>query len=325
MDLSTNYLGYTLKNPIIIGSSGLTNSSAKIKKLAENGAGAVVLKSLFEEQINQEASHQDVDYGIAEAYDYLKEYNKSFSIDKYLKIIEDSRKVTDIPIIASINAVNNGNWIDFAKKAESAGAHAIEVNIGLLPTNVDVKCSEIEKLHLEVLESLKKELSIPLSIKISSFSSGLAHLVKQIAWSKTAESIVMFNRFYNPDIDIDTLEMKASNVFSNPNDVMPSLRWIALLAEKFENTQFVASTAVYSAEDVIKQILVGANTVQVVSSIYKNGEKYIQEILNQIKNWMQEKNYHTISDFKGKLSMSKLENPNIFERIQFMKYYGSID
>lgn len=325
MDLSVNYLGYTLKNPIIIGSSGLTNSAAKIKKLAENGAGAIVLKSLFEEQINQEASHQQIDYGIAEAYDYIKEYNKSFSIDNYLKLIEDSRKVTDIPIIASINAIDNGSWINFAKKAESAGAHAIEVNIGMLPTNIDVKCSEIEKLHLEILESLKKELSIPLAVKISSFSSGLAHLVKQIAWSKTAESIVMFNRFYNPDVDIFTLEMKASNVFSDKTDEMPSLRWIALLAEKFENTQFVASTGVYYAEEVIKQILVGANAVQIVSAIYKNGEKYIQEIIRQIKTWMEENNYHTISDFKGKLSMSKLENPNIFERIQFMKYYGSID
>ncbi len=325
MDLSVKYLGYTLKNPIIIGSSGLTNSISKIKKLADNGAGAIVLKSLFEEQILQEASHQEIDYGIAEAYDYIKEYSKSFSIDNYLKLIEEARKATDIPIIASVNAKDDGSWVDFAKKFESAGAHAIEVNISILPTDVDKKCSEIEKEHLKILESLKKEVSIPLSVKISSFSSGLAHLVKQIAWSKTAESIIMFNRFYNPDIDIDKLEIKASNIFSEPNDNMPSLRWIALLAEQFENTQFVASTGIYTAEDAIKQILVGANAVQVVSAIYKNGENYIQEIIEGIKKWMEKKNYHTISDFKGEMSMSKLENPNIFERIQFMKYYASID
>ncbi len=324
MDLSIKYLGYTLKTPVIIGSSGLTNSVEKIKKLAENNAGAVVLKSLFEEQILSKAANEADNYLYPEAYDYIEEYSKSQGIDKYLQLIEDARKAVDIPIIASINARTNGDWTDFAKQIESAGAHAIELNISILPTDTDVECKKIEKLHLEILEDVKKTISIPISVKISSYSSGLANLVQKIAWSKTAGSITMFNRFYNPDIDIDKMEVSVSNVFSNPGDVMPSLRWIALLSEKFD-IQFVASTGVYSGEDLIKQILVGADAGQVVSAIYKNGAEHINVILDQLKKWMEKNKYYSISDFKGKLSMSKLENPNVYERVQFMKYYGTIE
>lgn len=324
MDLSIKYLGYTLKNPVIVGSSGLTNSVDKIIKLEKNNAAAVVVKSLFEEQILQKSAIEANNYLYPEAYDYIQQYSQSNSIDKYLKLIEGARKAVQIPIIASLNARTDGDWVEFAKKIESAGAHAIELNISILPFNPNTDCKTIEKLHLKILEKVKKKISIPLSVKISSFSSGLANLVQKIAWSKTAQSIIMFNRFYNPDIDINKMELSVSNVFSNAEDLMPSLRWIAMLSEKFE-TQFVASTGVYTGEDVIKQLLVGADAVQVVSAIYKHGEIYINTIVNQLKDWMQEKKYFSISDFKGKLSTSKLENPNVFERVQFMKYYGTID
>jgi dihydroorotate dehydrogenase (fumarate) len=324
MDISVKYLGYTLKNPIIIGSSGLTNSVEKIKRLAANNAGAVVLKSLFEEQILQDASIEAENYIYPEAYDYISEYSKTYSIDRYLSLIEGARKEVDIPVIASINARTNGNWTDFAKKVEAAGAHAIELNIGILPTDINQKCSEIEKLHLEILESVKKSISIPIAVKISYLAGGLAHLVKQIAWSKTADAIIMFNRFYNPDIDIEKLEVTVSNILSNAEDTMPSLRWIALLSDLFD-TQFVASTGVFTADGLIKPILVGADAVQVVSAIYKNGANYINTLLEQLKDWMQKKGFNSISDFKGKMSMAKLENPEVYERIQFMKYYGNFE
>jgi len=322
MDLSIKYLGYTLENPIIVGSSGLTNSVEKIIKLAENNAGAVVLKSIFEEQIQQQSSKEADNYIYPEAYDYIQEYSKSNSIDKYLNLIENAKKRVDIPIIASINARTDGEWVNFAKKVETAGAHAIELNISILPSDVSMECEKIEKQHLKILEKVKKHISIPISVKISSYSSGLANLVQKISWSKTAQSIIMFNRFYNPDINIDKMELTTSNVFSSPGDVMPSLRWIAMLSEKFD-TQFIASTGVYSGEDLIKQLLVGADAAQVVSAIYKNGPEHINTIINDLKLWMEKNKYYKISDFKGKLSMSKLENPNVFERIQFMKYFGS--
>ncbi|MBN2663101.1 MAG: dihydroorotate dehydrogenase-like protein [Bacteroidales bacterium] len=324
MDLSIKYLGYTLKNPVIVGSSGLTNSVDKIFKLEKNNAAAVVLKSLFEEQILQKSVNEADNYMYPEAYDYIKQYSKSNSIDNYLNLIEKARKAVQIPIIASLNARTDGDWVEFAKKIESAGAHAIELNISILPFNPNIDCKTIEKLHLTILENVKKQISIPLSVKISSFSSGLSNLIQQISWSKTAQSIVMFNRFYNPDIDINKMELSVSNVFSNAEDLMPSLRWIAMLSEKFD-TQFVASTGVYTGEDVIKQLLVGADAVQIVSAIYKHGETYINTVVNQLKEWMQEKKYFSISDFKGKLSTSKIQNANVFERVQFMKYYGSLD
>ncbi len=324
MDLSIKYLGYNLKNPIIIGSSGLTNSVDKIKKLEANNAGAVVLKSIFEEQIEANAHNEANNYVYPEAFDYIKEYSKSYSVDKYLTLIENCRKEIKIPVIASINAVDNGQWVEFAKKVESAGAHAIELNLSILPSNDEISCKEVENLHLKILESVKKQISIPLSVKISQFSSGLANLVKQISWSKTVDSIIMFNRFYNPDIDINKMEMSVSNVFSNAEDLMPSLRWIAMFAEKYP-VSFVASSGVYTGEDVIKQLLVGADAVQIVSAIYKHGEGYINTVLNQVKDWMKAKNFHSISDFKGKMSTAKIDKPHVYERIQFMKYFGNIE
>ncbi len=325
MDLTVKYLGYTLKNPIIIGSSGLTNTVGKIKKLAENNAGAVVLKSLFEEQIEQEATHQYVDYGISEAYDYIQQYSKSFNVDKYLRLIEESRKAVDIPVIASINAVSKGEWVSYAKKVEAAGANGIEVNIGILPADIEVDGKQLEDLHIEILQEIRKEVSIPVAVKISPYVGSIAHLVRQIAWTKSADSVVMFNRFYNPDIDLKKLEVVSSNVFSHAEDMMPSLRWIALLAEKFEKIQFVGTTGVYTGEDVVKQMLVGADAVEVVSAIYKHGEGYINTLLAQMRDWMKEKHFGSIYDFKGKMSMSQIKNPNVFERIQFMKYYGTIE
>ncbi len=323
MDLSVNYLGYTLKNPIIVGSSGLTNTVEKIKKLEKNNAGAVVLKSLFEEQIISTASQNATDYMYPEAYDYINEYSNSFGVDYFLGLIEDARKAVDIPIIASINARTDGEWVKFAKRMQEAGAHAIELNISILPTDEGKNCKVIEKTHLKILEKVKKQISIPISVKISSFSSGLTNMIKQIAWSKTAKSIVMFNRFYNPDININKMEITGSNVFSEPKDLMPSLRWIAMLSEKYP-ISFVGSTGIYSGEDVIKQLLVGADAVQIVSAIYKNGAEHINTVLQKLKDWMISKNFNSIADFRGKMSMSKLENPNVYSRIQFMKYYGSV-
>lgn len=321
MDISVKYLGYTLKNPIIVGSSGLTNTVEKIKKLAANNAGAVVLKSLFEEQILAHATHEASNDLSQEAYDYIKEYTKIFNTDKYFSLIENARKSVDIPIIASINARTDGEWIEFAKKVESAGAHAIELNISILPSDPDFTGQKNEKLHLSIIEKVRKEISIPIVVKLSSYSGSLAYLIQQIAWSKNVESIVLFNRFYNPDIDINKMEIMATNVFSAAEDSMPSLRWIGIMADKYP-ISFVPSTGVYTGEDVIKQILVGATAVQMVSAIYKHGESYINTVLNQLKDWMKQKSYFSLNDFRGTMNMNKLENPNVYERVQFMKYFG---
>lgn len=318
-------MGLQLKNPIIIGSSGLSNSVEKIKILAQNNAGAIVLKSIFEEQITSEAIENSQNFDYPEAFDYLNEYSKAFSKEKYLNLIQEARKNVDIPIIASINASTNGAWTNFAKEVEQAGANAIELNIAIIPVNADIDAAKIEKTHLQILENVKKTVKIPIAVKLSSYQSALANLVRQIAWSKTADAVVLFNRFYNPDVDIDKMTIISSHVYSNAEDIMPSLRWIALLSPQFKNINFAATTGVYTGEDVIKQLLVGADAVQIVSAIYKHGPNFINTILGQIKEWMQQKKFNKISDFKGKLNMENCNNASMYERIQFMKYYGTIE
>ena len=245
MDFSTKFMGLNLANPIVIGSSGLTNSAKKIQKLADNGAGAVVLKSLFEEQILTETSNylNDNDYKHPQVFEYITNYAKDQSISKYLDLIRSAKKAVNIPIIASINCITDTEWISFAKKIEDAGADALEINVSFLPANAEINCSDYEKLYFNVIKKVKSQIDLPISLKMSSYSSGLANLIKTLSWTGHVDSFVLFNRFYNPDIDIDTFEFHSSNIFSNPQDISMSLRWIALMSG-IVNTDLASSTGV---------------------------------------------------------------------------------
>jgi len=326
MDLSVNYLGLKLKNPIIVGSSGLTNSVEKIKDLEKQGAGAVVLKSLFEEQImmEQEKSFNQNDFDYPEAMDYLKEYAADYSFGDFIKLIKGAKEAVQIPVIASINCVTMGNWINYAKKIEDAGADALEINVSLLPTDIEKTSAQNEKVYFAIIEALRKQLNIPIALKMSYFSAGLANLIRQISYTKMLDSFVLFNRYYSPDIDINELKITSSGVLSHPENISDSLRWVALLSDKIQ-TPIAASTGVHSGKDVIKQLLAGATAVQVVSSIYKNGSLVIGQMLQEMEEWMTEKNFNSISDFKGRMSYDKFHEPEAFERIQFMKYFGGFE
>jgi len=324
MDLSTKYMGLDLKNPIIIGSSGQSNSIDKIKKLADNNAGAIVLKSLFEEQIMSETSNnlqQNLAY-YPEAFDYISAYTKDQNLSEYLKVIEDAKKSVDIPIIASVNCVSPKEWINFTKNMEDAGADAIELNVSMLPSDVRKDGNANEKTYFEIIEKVKSKISIPLALKMSYFSAGLSNLIQKISWTKYVDSIVLFNRYFNPDIDINNFKITSSNVFSTPEDITLSLRWIALLSDKVD-CNLAASTGVHSGEGIIKQLLAGATAVQIVSIIYKNGPEYISTMLNDLIAWMSKHNFSSIDDFRGKLGGK--ENTASFERIQYMKYFGGIE
>ncbi|MBN1253395.1 MAG: dihydroorotate dehydrogenase-like protein [Bacteroidales bacterium] len=326
MDLSTKYNGLKIKNPIIVGSSGLTNTVEKNKKLAENNAGAIVIKSLFEEQIMNEA-YSDMKNNAemyAEAFDYITNYSKEKSLEEYLKVIEGTKKAVDIPVIASINCTTASSWTKFGKKIQEAGADALELNISNLPTDIDRKSADYEKVYFDIVGSISKEISIPLSLKLNFYSAGLSNLIRTLDWTQKVKSFILFNRFYSPDLDIDKLKITSSNYFSNEGDYTRTLRWTALMFGNVE-AELIASTGIHSGESVIKQILAGANAVQVVSAIYKNGPEHIGIMLKEIEDWMQKKNFKTIDDFKGKLSYDSVENPTAFERIQFMKYYGGIE
>jgi dihydroorotate dehydrogenase (fumarate) len=324
-DLSTKYLGLQLKNPIIVGSSGLTDSTEKIKKLAANNAGAVVLKSLFEEQILAELSHNlktyNADY--PDAFDYIREYTRDNSVAEYLDLISDAKKAVDIPIIASINCVSGNEWVSFAKSIEKAGADALEINISLLPSDARKNGDDYENIYFDVLEKIAPIVTIPIALKMSKYSSALTNLITRLSWTGKVAGFVLFNRYFRPDIDIDNLTIRSANVFSTPEEIFSSLRWVALLSANVEK-DFAASTGVHESEGVIKQLLAGAVAVQVVSALYKNSPVYINDLLNGLEEWMESKSYDRISDFRGKLSVSSADDSAVLHRIQYMKFFGGI-
>ncbi len=326
MDLSVKYLGLTLKNPVIVGSSGLTNSVEKIKELEKHGAAAVVLKSLFEEQILFQAdnAHANNDYDYPEAADYIKAYAKDSAIADYLSLIKDAKKEVNIPVIASINCVTTGEWVSFAKKFEEAGADAIELNISLLPSNIEVDSATNEKKYFDIIDAVKKTVNIPVALKMSHFSAGLSNLIQKLSWTKQIDAFVLFNRYYNPDIDINTLKITSSGVFSTPEDISQSLRWVAILADKIK-VDIAASTGVHDADGVIKQLLAGAGAVQVVSTLYKHGASHLETLIKGLEEWMTKNNYKSIEDFKGKVNYESADNAVAFDRVQFMKYFGGIE
>ncbi len=325
MDIKTVYLGLNLRNPIVIGSSGLTDSPDKIKRLEDNNAGAVVLKSLFEEQINAE-THRTVNGGIndyPEAYEYIEKYTRHKVLEDYLNLIAESKDSVEIPVIASINCVDDEEWTSFAKDIEEAGADALELNISVLPSDPFKDGKDIEDMHFKITEKVKKTVSIPLSVKISYYSAGLAKLIYNLSASGNVRGITLFNRFYNPDIDIETLKITSSNVFSTPDEYTLPLRWVALLSGKVD-ADLAATTGIHNGISTAKQILAGASAVHIVSAIYKNGFEYIGEIIKEFENVMINHNFATVKDMKGKLSFHNMNYNRAYERIQFMKYFGGI-
>jgi dihydroorotate dehydrogenase (fumarate) len=324
VDLSTQYLGMKLKNPVIAGSSGLTNSVKSIQEFEESGAGAVVLKSIFEEEIAfeyedilKEASAEGVNL---DQFDYYDFHIKGEKLDKYTSLIEESKKSVSIPVIASINCVYSHEWTSFAKQLQTAGADALELNMFFLPSDFDRTSEEKEKAYFQIIEKVQKEVSIPIALKISHYFSNLGPMIQKLSETGIA-GLVLFNRFYSPDFDIDKMEVVASNVFSSPSDLPISLRWIAIMAERV-SCDLAASTGVHDGTALIKQILAGANAVQVASTLYKNGKGQIADMLNTLEAWMDNKNYSSLSDFRGKMSQAKSSNPAAYERVQFMKYFG---
>jgi dihydroorotate dehydrogenase (fumarate) len=207
---------------------------------------------------------------------------------------------------------------------EEAGADAIELNVSLIPTNIEKTSEDNEKIYFNIIEEAKKELKIPVALKMSHYSAGLSNLIQKLSWTKKVDAFVLFNRYYNPDIDINTLKLTSSGVFSTPADIAASLRWVAVLSGNIQ-TDISASTGVHSGGDLVKQILAGADSVQVVSAIYKHGPAYVKTILDELESWMAKKNFNSISEFKGKVNYKNTSNSVAFERIQFMKYFGGIE
>jgi len=323
VDLSVKYAGLELKSPIIVSSSGLTNSVARIGIMAAAGAGAVVLKSLFEEQIQFEIGKMDTGGDYPEASDYLRTYARENTLNTYLKLIKDAKDAVSIPVIASVNCYSSDEWIDFTIQMEEAGADAIELNIYYLANDPRKDPREYEKVYLEILEKVKKKVNIPVIIKLGMHFTNLAWMAEQIS-IRRASGIVLFNRFYAPDILTDDLTMGSAEVLSSPADIRNSLRWVGILSSEVDKLDIAASTGVHSGLGAVKMLLAGASAVQVCSVLYRNGVEYIREINKELKTWMEKKKYESINEFKGKMSYGRIEDPSTYERAQFIKYFSKM-
>lgn len=324
INLETKYMGLKLKNPIIVASSGLTNSIEKIKDLENAGAGAIVLKSIFEEQINNEVSdliNRDPQNLYPEAEDYIWNYTRNNSITRHLNLLSEAKKETEIPIIASINCMSASEWTVFAKDFENAGADALELNLFFVPTARQRSSEEIEQLYLKIVSEVKKQVTIPVSVKIGYYYTNMISMADRLV-AHGANALVLFNRFYEPDINIEKMQITSSEVFSSPADIRRSLRWIGLISSQLPKVEIAASTGIHDGEAVIKQLLAGAQTVQVCSGIYINGSQLIAGMLNDLTAFMKKQNFKKIEDFRGRLSYKNIPDPMLYERAQFMRYFS---
>ena len=262
--------------------------------------------------------------GYPEAADYIRGYVKANQVENYLNLIRQTKALCTVPIIASINCYRADTWIEFAKHLEEAGADALELNVFELDTDIHSKGGEMQKLYVNILKQVKKEISIPVTVKLGKYTSNLPALVNQLH-ANGADGVVLFNRFYRPDIDINTLQIVSGNVFSNHGDLSDTLRWTAIVSGKLPNVSISASTGVHDWEDVIKCLLAGASAVQMCSALYTHGAELISQILTCIDEWMHQENFNAISDFIGRLNYANIPNPTLYERSQFMKYFSNRD
>ncbi|MCP4311108.1 MAG: dihydroorotate dehydrogenase-like protein [Bacteroidetes bacterium] len=323
IDLSTTYGGVKLKSPLIVSSSGLTSSVARIKKIEQAGAGAVVLKSLFEEQIMFEASSMSAGNDYPEAGDYLNAYARENSLESYLGLIRETKGAVSIPVFASINCVKSNEWVEFAKKIEQAGADALELNIYFLPIKKDKDPREYENAYLDLVSAVKEKTSLPVMVKLGHGFSNITWMVHQL-YMRGAASVVLFNRLYAPDIDTSDLSFGSAEVLSSPADLRFPLRWIGIVSSQVVEIDLAASTGVHSGLAAIKQILAGATAVQVCSVLYRNGIDYLRDMIDEMKGWMDKNNYSSPSEFRAKMNYSNLKDPSVYERAQFIKYFSKM-
>ncbi|MCK9451164.1 MAG: dihydroorotate dehydrogenase-like protein [Bacteroidales bacterium] len=321
MDLTTTYLGLKLKNPVVVSSSKLTGTVTNIKACAAAGAGAVVLKSLFEEQIIAKTEsglrRNDMYFWYPEASDYVVSISKGSGVNEYLKLIRDAKAAVNIPIIASINCVSPVEWPKFAAKIQEAGADAIELNISIFPFDKKVSSQRIEDMAIEILKAVKAEVSIPVSVKMGRYYTNIFAMANRLV-DEGADGLVLFNRFYNPDVDIANMRVVTDNVFSSPDEKSIPMRWIALLSADGIKCDLAASTGIHYSIGVVKQLLAGATVTQLCTTLYQNGIPYLKDIVEGVEEWMKKNHYKTIGDFRG-LVNKRAENTAAFERMQYMR------
>jgi len=323
MDLTTSYLGLKLRSPLVVSASPLSEDIDNIKRMEDAGAAAVVLYSLFEEQLRQDRleMHQNLQQGtesFAEALSYFPEPDEfKLGPEEYLKHIAAAKKATRIPIIASLNGSSAGGWTEYAKQIQKAGADALELNIYYIPTDLNLTGTEVEMTYLDILKSVKANVSIPVAVKLSPFFSNFANMAKRLDQAG-ADGLVLFNRFYQPDIELESLEVKPNILLSTPMAMRLPLRWIALLHGKLK-ASLAATSGIHRASDALKMLMVGADVTMLCSTVIRHGIPQIAMIEREMADWLKEHEYESVSQLKGSLSQKNCPEPAAFERAQYMK------
>lgn len=327
MSLTTNYLGLVLRNPIVASSSPLSHSVDSIQHLEDAGASAVVMHSLFEEQITFDSFYVDHylrsgTNSFAESLSFFPEMDQyNVSPDEYLNLIRRAKESVDIPIIGSLNGVSTGGWVNYAGLIEDAGADALELNVYYVPTNVDLTGQEVEDVYLDMLRSVKRSVTIPVAMKLSPYFSSLGNIARRLV-DEGANGLVLFNRFYQPDLDLETLQVAPRLVLSNSNELRLPLRWVAILYGRLL-ADLAITTGVHTSEDVLKGLMAGAKVTMMASELLQNGLQRIKEVLKEIETWMDEREYASVAQMIGSMSQQHCAEPAAFERANYMKTLDS--
>lgn len=327
MDITTTYLGLKLKSPIVTSAGPVSQDISDIREIEDAGAGAVVLYSLFEEQIEHEALELDHhttvhEESFAEATSYLPQpFEFKLGPEEYLNHIRKAKESVNIPIIASLNGKSAGGWTDYAKKMEQAGADAIELNIYLLPTDIQKPGSEIEQVYIDIVKSVKGAVKVPIAVKMHPFFSSTAAMATQLN-KAGADGLVLFNRFYQPDIDLEKLDVVPNVILSTPMAMRLPLRWIAILYGRV-NADLAATSGIYTEEDVLKMVMAGAKVTMMLSAILKFGIGHIADVTTRLKVWMEQHEYESLEQMRGSMSYMNVPDPGKFERANYMKVLNS--
>lgn len=321
--LETNFAGLHLRNPFIVSSCNLTNTPEKNKRWEDAGAGAVVLKSLFEEEIEAEADWMQ-EGAHAEEWDYLKTYQRAHRLKEYLKLVRETKAVCTIPVIASINCFRLAEWTEFAKQIEQAGADALELNIMSVCSELDEEYGAFERRHVEIVKKIKETISIPVIVKLGKNLTNPLLLVHQL-YANGASGVVMFNRMASPDIFLKDMTYVKGEILGSPSDLYESLRWVGLASHKVPNLSYAISGGVADGASIVKSLLVGASVVEVCSALYREGTGVVKNMLSYVEEWMEANGYERISDFKGMMNAGKTGGGTAFERSQFFKTFGKYE
>ena len=327
MNLTTKYLNMVLKNPIVASSSPLSHNIDSIRRLEDAGAAAVVMYSLFEEQIGFDSYY--IDYHLTQGIDSYAESisyfpdMQSYNVgpDGYLNLIRRAKEAVNIPVIGSLNGASVGGWTDYAALIEEAGADALELNVYYVPANINMPGNEVEDLYVEILTAVRQAVTIPVAVKLSPFFSSVAYMASRLA-AYGADGLVLFNRFYQPDFDLENLEVKPRLVLSDSDDLRLPLRWVAILYDRLD-VDFAITSGIHTSQDVLKGLMAGAKVTMMASELLQNGVRRIGQVLNEIVAWLNEHEYESVTQMVGAMSQKHCAEPAAFERANYMKMLAS--